>query len=189
MFIPFPFYSSSNNCKTLVLSGVGYRNETYYGSGVRSLSEIIEYERFELENADIDYFCRKYNSSNNDRYWYDEIIAKTPTKSMDILGFVSKTMSIPEERLGGIWVTSSPFNVANLYCDKWELDAISNMTVNEYVNLGDYFTKVKFNPLHKYMIISDLGNDGILVAYDLALPVEEIEPSKMLNVDYDKHFC
>ena len=125
MFIPFPFYSSSNNCKTLVLSGVGYRNETYCGSGVRSLSEIIEYERFELENADIDYFCRKYNSSNNDRYWYDEIIAKTPTKSMDILGFVSKTMSIPEERLGGIWVTSSPFNIANLYCDKWEQDAIS----------------------------------------------------------------
>ena len=98
-------------------------------------------------------------------------------------------MSIPEERLGGIWVTSSPFNVANLYCDKWEQEAICNMTPNEYANLGDYFTKVKFNPLHKYMIISDLGNDGILVAYDLALPVEEIEPSKMLNVDYDKHFC
>ena len=79
MFIPFPFYSSSNNCKNIVLNGLGYRNETYYGYGVRSLSEIIEYERFEFENTDIDAYCSKYTSSSNDRYWYDEIISKVPT--------------------------------------------------------------------------------------------------------------
>lgn len=39
------------------------------------------------------------------------------------------------------------------------------------------------------MVISDLGNEGILVAYDLASPVEEIEPNKMLDVNYDEHFC
>lgn len=98
-------------------------------------------------------------------------------------------MSIPEERLGAIWVTSSPYNIANTYCDKWEQDAISNMTFNEYCDLEDYFTKVKFNPFHKYMVISDLGNEGILVAYDLASPVEEINPHKMLDVNYDEHFC
>lgn len=189
MFIPFPYYSASSNCKSIILNGIGYRNETYYGSGVRSLSEIVEYERFELENTDIDYFCSRYISSNNSRYWYDEIISGCQLNVLDIMGFVSKMMSIPEERLGGIWVTSSVHDIANNYCDEWEYDAILRMTPNEYANLCDYFTKVKFNPLHKYMVISDLGNEGILVAYDLASPVEEIEPSKMLCVNYDKHFC
>ena len=189
MFIPFPYYSSSSNCKTIILNGIGYRNETYCGSGVRNLSEIVEYERFELGNTDIDYFCSKYVLSNNTRYWYDEIISGCRLNVLDIVGFVSKIMSIPEERLGAIWVTSSPYHIPNTYCDKWEQDAISNMAFNEYCDLEDYFTKVKFNPFHKYMVISDLGKEGILVAYDLASPVEEIEPNKMLDVNYDKHFC
>lgn len=184
MFIPFPYYAASSNCKSIILNGIGYRNETYYGSGVRSLSEIVEYERCELENRDIDWFCDQYISSNDSRYWYDENISV-----LDIMGFISKKMSIPEERLGGIWVTSSVHDIANNYCDEWEYDAILRMTPTEYAELGDYFTKVKFNPFHKYMVISDLGNEGILVAYDLASPVEEIEPSKMLCVNYDKHFC
>ena len=110
MFIPFPYYSSSSNCKTIILNGIGYRNETYCGSGVRNLSEIIEYERFELGNTDIDYFCSKYVLSNSTRYWYDEIISGCRLNVLDIVGFVSKIMSIPEERLGAITGVSITMN-------------------------------------------------------------------------------
>ena len=106
MFIPFPYYSASSNCKTIILNGIGYRNETYCGSGVRNLSEIVEYERFELGNTDIDYFCSKYGLSNNTRYWYDDIISGCRLNVLDIVGFVSKIMSIPEERLGNLTIAS-----------------------------------------------------------------------------------
>lgn len=156
----------SNNIKLsketnkIIKENKGYRSEVPFGSGVRSLIDVIDFEIGELGNSDIVLFCNDtYNlnldlecgTDKTDEYYDEELdsmIQENHTYyTEEIMDFISKTFNCEKEELEGIWLASKEA-VNDFYC-KDEIDkCIDTYELPE-----------------EYLIISDIGFDGVLIAY------------------------
>jgi len=58
----------SPECQSMLASGIGYRTESYGGSGVRDAIDVIRYECLDMGNTDIiETMLRLYRG--NSEYW------------------------------------------------------------------------------------------------------------------------
>lgn len=126
----------------------GCRCESYSGSGVRKLREILDFEIEELRNMDIpatilklhhprvSHELRKVIENENDPGEYSFDIINW------VMAFASNYFKVPEEELCGIWLTTKA-NVIKRY----------GIDFDE-CNLPD-----------DALPISDLGKDGALFVY------------------------
>ncbi len=139
------------NSKTLskmISQGVGYRVESYSGSKVRNLFDVVHYEIFELGNEDIlDYMEKKYNLKGiqlHSREFFREDEEAEFRVARQIVDYC--TFTLGAEKVIGIWLTTLP-NVKKFY----------------KLNSDDEITKVPLD--RKYMVISDLDEDGALFVF------------------------
>lgn len=126
----------------------GYRNETAYGSGITNLFDIIVFEISELGNYDIiDYVLANYSSiSSNAREFLNDIDTNSDEDTIEeaaeiIINELSDLTGTP--LTVGLWLCKDVETVKELYGD----DDIRAYPVSQ-------------------VILSDLGSDGILYAYD-----------------------
>lgn len=99
----------------------GYRNESCYGSGIRDLYEIIEFEMDELENEDIpDYIKKNYGYTGRD------------DSSEDVISFLKE--NLPEHKYG-LWLASKEA-VKRLY-DGSEENIVEVKIPNDAVIVSD----------------------------------------------------
>ena len=136
---------------------IGYRTEDFSGSGVRDLREVIAFEIDELGNSDIPlYMFENYNILQNYENIIDSIGSYTEGDELgvdeyiqdiieDIFTFVKDKLGTPT--LFAIWLTDT---------DKsWYIKEDSS--VDKYTILG--------KEGEDYLVLSDLGSDGKLIAY------------------------
>jgi hypothetical protein len=144
----------SETLKKLTEDGYGYRNETCYGSGVRTLSEVIYFEIEELGNIDIiTTMATLYNpelmeylyEEDGDSYVYpDELI----NVQEEILKILESKMNTTRDNLCAIWLTTEEA-VETLYCNQCAETDIRKIKI-----------------LNSWLPISDIGYDGILFVYN-----------------------
>ena len=132
------FLNASNTLKKIINDKRGFRNNNFQNSKVTNLKDIVKYEYNELGNEDIIDTIYKL---------YDHKIDKTKNIINNILEFISKLLNEPIDNLKGVWVTTYEA-VEKLY----------------KLNSDDAISVFNFND-KKWMIISDLSEDGILIAY------------------------
>lgn len=150
----------SKEVREIIEKNKGYRSEVPYGSGVRRLEEIVDFEIGELGNSDIVLFCDEaYNlnldlecdTDEEDEYYSEELdnmIQENHTYYTEqIIDFVSKAFGCKKEELKGLWLATKEA-VSDFYC-KDEIDKC----IDTYILPEDY------------LIISDIGFDGVLIAY------------------------
>ena len=132
----------SDTAIAIIRSGIGYRNDNI-SSGVTKLSKIIDYELYELFNVDIIETLKKWNPDFKIPWYRSKLSA--------ILSFISHKLNCKKRDLKGVWLTTKEC-CKILYCNgEEERNNITEVNLNKICN--------------RYMIISDLGSDGILVAY------------------------
>lgn len=160
------------NSKTLdkmIDENKGYRTETFSGSGVKDLKDILYYEITELGNTDIlDYMKKNYrilkdfeidksilkdlkqNAENEEelKEWIieeEQLIAITNSTDFidEIYSFLSDILK--SDNLNGIWLTT--------------YEQVKEIYNGEEYNIDEYILP------NKYIIISDLGVDGSLFVY------------------------
>lgn len=128
----------SKTAKELVSSQIGYRNNNLYNSGVINFLEIFEHELFELGNTDIiDTMKSLYPDSNE-------------TISINykyVPQYISRKLECDIDTLKGIWITSK--------------SGVEKYYLNDK---SDIITTIDFSGI-TYMIVSDLDEEGILIAY------------------------
>lgn len=118
----------------------GYRNERAYGSGVRSLTEVVAFETKELGNTDIyDTLKRVYSVPLDLRVNRDKL-------NEQVFKWVENVMQASRRDINVIWVCYSLQSV-----------------ITHYGTSDNLIFNVRFNG--DFLIISDLGDEGCLVAY------------------------
>ena len=134
-----------------------YRTESYSGSLVRNIRDIIEYEMAELRNTDIPrYVLGRYALSDGLRKDLEDILALEPTGEYpftggrgDLLDTIDALLKEVGELTGtpvryGLWLASYE-SVRLRYCPSGSRDIDGYPTSDA--------------------ILSDLGEDGILFGY------------------------
>lgn len=145
----------SKETQIIIMENKGYRSEIPYGSGVRNLKELIAFEISELGNSDIVLFFNEVYKLNLDSE-YDE----NSNKELDlmiqenysyytekIINFITKKFNCKSSNLNAVWLATKEA-VSEFYCKGY-----SDKNIDEYILPS------------KYLIISDLGFDGTLIAY------------------------
>ena len=141
----------SETLKTMLATHTGYRNESYSGSGVRDLMDVIYFEIEELDNMDILYTMSKFYGLDFSNYIeteddYEFVHPECYQKVFDVIaGFVEKKLSADRKNLEAIWLTT-----------KEAVDKI-------YSKYGKKVTGYSFT--EDWIPISDLGEDGTLFVY------------------------
>ena len=130
------FSNISSTLKKIITDMRGFRNNNFQNSGITNLKEIIKYEYNELGNEDIIYTLNKLYGYDTNKNTVDEII-----------DFISLSLSVDSSDLKAVWVTSYTA-VEKLY----------------KINKDDPISVFNFKD-KDWMIISDLDEDGILIAY------------------------
>ncbi len=159
----------SSTLSEMIHSGKGYRTETFSGSGVRNLEEILRFEISSLGNLDVlDYLKENYGILSDFAIEEEELInlksiakdendlkqlimseeqqmvMEDPHYYIDqVMGFVCEILG--KTNITGIWLTTRK-NVITVY--------------NGCPDDIDEYTLPK-----KYVVLSDLGADGALFAY------------------------
>lgn len=139
----------SQACKNILEADIGYRDENYSGSGVTSLREVITFEMTELCNTDIPETLKEI---------YDDFpnIEISQEDSCKLANFV---IDYVEDKLGksdckALWLADREGFIEN-YIDSYNLDTYGE----------DYVDECKVVLPADYCVISDLGSQGILIAY------------------------
>lgn len=149
--------------KTLLQKGYGYRTETFSGSKVRNLKDVLYFELYELFNTDIySYILNHYKHLLSDNmieifteflsvgeYDWDDYIdtyLEYKEESMNCIENVCKTLLETDDvsNIKAIWLASYR-RVMTLYQGKED-------TIDTY-------------SLEKMKVLSDLGEDGSLFIY------------------------
>ena len=147
-----------------IKSKYGYRTETFSGSGIRDIREVIYFETFELGNTCILEYLLSLNIFNTPIQ--DMLLLLSDSNKEiseeDAKEFVDKLVSELEKRMGmkipyALWLTSE--SVVKSYYGK---DIQSKEDVDKYL-VSD-------------IILADIGYDGTLYGYtNLPKPVSETE--------------
>lgn len=133
----------SNVAISILDSGVGYRNDNI-SSGVINLDKIVKHELYQLYNFDIIDTLKKI---------YPEFKIPWYTISIPfaILSFIANKLNCKKKDLKGVWLTTKEW-CKILYCNsKEERDNITEVNLDKICK--------------RHMFISDLGPDGVLIAY------------------------
>lgn len=133
----------TKQAQQILQTGIGYRYESFMGSGVRNFTEVVTFETIELGNDDI--FLTM-------RYLYHlkvDLRKRRNTLISEITNAVSHYLGISKDLLEAIWVCADVKSCFKQY-GTWAA-SINNYTVVQFTD--------------KYMLISDIGIDGCLIAY------------------------
>ena len=151
------------------MSSIGYRTETYRGSGYRFINDVLHFEIFELGNTDILYTIIENNLvSDNDKSFIDELLC-------DIRNDCMYDESLEEEIIYQIVRKIKTYTGINIKYCLWlaDKDIVSNPD-----NYGE-FVKSPYD-IDAYeigkIVLSDLGEDGKLYAYE-EMPVKVVTDS------------
>ena len=146
----------SNRAMTMIRNKKGYRNENCYGSGVRDLREIIEYEIVELGNIDIqDTLIILYDYKP--LHLLEEDLINEDLINQEIENMIKFIKEFSKfESLEGLWLCAKEEDVKQLY---W----------NEDNDLQTYYLT------GNEMIISDIGYDGCLIVCE---DIEKLKKEK-----------
>lgn len=134
----------SPTAQNIMQTRMGFRSESYSGSMVRDLKEVVSYE-LGMGNNDIIKFCQEQYHLDVESPDEDSILA-------DRLYYESGVWQVVKERLG------DPKG-----CDALWLTSLKGVT-GKYLGGGNYDYDLYILP-PRFMVLSDLGEDGILVAY------------------------
>lgn len=148
--------TKTDTMHTILTSKMGYRTENCYGSGVRDLVKVVEFEIFELLNLDI----LEYLTAEYDGMEYLDFISTEDVVNEDQLFSLKNRIlrdvkTLVTEQLGDyphsvIWLTT--FKGLKMYLTEDGEDYYEYSL--EGLKEGDDF-----------MILSNLGDDGILIAF------------------------
>lgn len=136
----------------LLESGVGYRNEEFFGDHITDIKDVVEYQTFVLENQDI---------PDTILLLYDSILTKEEKDLFQsCLQDDDLTDQIHQFRDMVFSLAKKETGKEHPIC-KW---LASKEIVAKYYN-GSADTIVCYDIPDRYAILSDLGKDGILVAF------------------------
>lgn len=141
----------SETLKTMWATHTGYRNESFSGSGVRNLMDVIYFEIEELENMDIPYTMNKFYGIDFSDYieFVDGEEFVHPECYHDVFEviacFLEEKLSTKRENIEAIWLTTK--------------EAVEKI----YSKFGKRIMGYSFTD--NWIPISDLGEDGTLFAY------------------------
>ena len=156
----------SNETNEIILNQTGYRTEVFSGSGIRNLEDVISYEISDLGNSDIVLFCNNFYNLNLDlecdvdedddeedyREELDMMIQENYMYYLEtLLSFIEKKLNCHKSELKGLWLAKEK-TVKEFYLKNLDDDSPENY-IDEYRLPSEY------------LIISDLGYDGVLLAY------------------------
>ena len=138
--------------------GIMYRNDSYYGDGVRDAVSIIAYEFQELGNTDaIEYILENYPvPSSVSEKWRGYL------KEMEDNGYVDDLSDENfEQDVSALLECVSEYAGVRIVEALWlaERDAVIDYYGGDSDNISGYPTK-------NAVILSDLGRDGILWGYE-----------------------
>lgn len=151
----------------MLQQGYGYRTESFSGSGVRRIDEVIRYE-LSLGNTDIVEFCQTNHQILKDICVDEEFWAE-----IENLDVEEQQASVAEE-LSHICQENAPYIVEEIVkfamamlgvARREELFALWLTTADKVVELyGGNTENVEQYSLHsaRYLVISDLGEAGAL---------------------------
>lgn len=141
---------------------IGYRTEVFSGSNIRDLETVVGFEMDYLKNTDIPYYIinqyRKLKEYewmfDDDSFYYnnDGILECMQDLIQDIVDFVKTTLKT--DNVSVVWLANNPKDVVNNYT----LNKIDNIVIDRYVIEG--------KEMQDYMVISDIGDEGKLIAYN-----------------------
>ncbi len=155
-----------------------YRSEDSLGSGVRDIIDVMTYEIYELRNPDIlDYVFEHYEFSTG---LSNDISAYLYALSDDVYYHMSKQNV--QNLCTKIVDEINKKTKHNLKFALWlaDRDVVADMYADDELNIDAYYTSD--------VILSDLGYDGKLFAYDEEPePIDDINESKLNENfrDYD----
>ena len=144
--------SLSETLKTMQETGLGYRNDNFYGSGVRDIEDIVYFEIEELGNTDIIYTMSKLYKLDWEKYVEEEdgdyFVPEDYLHEIqnNILSYLEKHFGESHTNLCGIWLTTEEA-VKKRYCSNSEEEIME-------ISIGK-----------TWLPISDLGFDGTLFVY------------------------
>ena len=160
----------SQTLDRMIENGVGYRNESYSGSGVRNAEEVIRYE-LSMGNTDIVKFMQMNYQQLQEIVCGDDFFEENEGLELEELGrlrdaafselcqvnapFITETVL----RIAGDYLGCTPSNVRGLWLTSYEC-AAKRYGQGDYEDIDEY-------PLvrGKYLVVSDLGEDGALFLY------------------------
>ena len=127
---------------------IGFRTESFSGSGVRNAMDVVRFEITELLNEDIMLTMQKLYGL--DFYEFlnlgEELLEISDFLINKIFTFLENKMEIPKEDMKAIWLTTEEM-VKKRYC-------FNNESVINKYEIGE-----------SWIPISDLDKDGILFIY------------------------
>lgn len=133
-----------------------YRTESYSGSGIRNIADIIEYEMSELRNTDIpEYILSHYALSPQTREDLRDILALRPTGEYPFTGDredLRNTIKALLEDIGR--ETGTPLRYGLWLAERGQIERRYSTTKGD---IDGYPTSP--------VILSNLGPDGILFGY------------------------
>lgn len=158
----------SENTKTIISNGFGFRWEEMYGDGSRDIKEVSIYETYELMNLDIPHTLLTL---------YDEILTEEERQFLTVLSdedeaildkenaekYGEMVLSIVRRVVGNdkitncIWLCDSKENIIESYVHPMmpEYHHVDEINFVEYIVPSE----------NELCIISDLGPEGALIAY------------------------
>ena len=133
------------------MSNIMYRSEDSYGSGVRDVLDIMTFEIYELKNIDIpDYILNNYLQNTNIQGTVEKLVDDVEAFSEEEVYKICKLI-IKEINIQ----TDHDLKYALWLADK---SVVLDMYAYDSLNVDAYETSD--------IILSNLGADGILFAYD-----------------------
>lgn len=158
----------------MYLENIMYRSEDSYGSGVRDIIQIMVYEIYELGNTDILEYISEHYLDAEDKKVVAQLIMMI--ESGDELS-EDDIENLCEELVDKInKKTNHNLKYALWLADK---NVVEDMYAYDTLNIDAYNTSD--------VILSDLGYDGILFAYDEEpQPIKNINENKLLEYSLDE---
>lgn len=139
----------TKECEIILKNGYGYRDDTVYGSGITNPIEIMSFEILELCNLDIPKTLNSqfkkygYNFKTYDYKTEKKILEMVEHNKQELLKLLIGYFNLNRLNVSAYWLCATKQDVKKIYN-------------------GDYPTKYKFDN-NNYIILSDLGIDGVLV--------------------------
>lgn len=176
----------SKEALTLVHAKKGYRTESYGGSGIRDVVEVIRHE-FSMGNTDIlDFLQNEYGILLNysltkeesaELTTFEELQAQqsemiqenAPDIAEEILHFVEETLQVAQPALCTLWLGN-------------EADVIERYNGGETTGLDTYsFADVP------YVVLSDLHADGVLFVFNRTMVPDSNHPETVFLSNLGKN--
>lgn len=131
-----------------------YRSEDSYGSGKRDILDVMTYEIYGLNNTDILYYVREHYLDDKLKHTITELMYSIE-EGLD--EFTEEEVYDVCKRIVDIINKKTNHNLKYVL---WLADksVVQDMYADDLMNIDAYYTSD--------IILSDLGSDGILFAYD-----------------------